>query len=210
MSFNHLDYDPCTYRTDLKQSVGPGDYVMATPAIQCSPCLSGDPWMQGSGGGAASVCRDRPLVDVDSELHNLTRPATNCPAGLYHPSSTPFCSRTDFPDCQATSVISCEDTRLTNPPCTLRATGWNRWEWLCRDPQDRVQMPFDWNIDSKLMAKDNHRPCIPSPLDQTPSLPRDDGVETRWAPDCPQQRDQMQSQMMPRVDWRSCSTMHNL
>ena len=23
-----------------------------------------------------------------------------------------------------------EDTRLSNPPCNLRGTGWNRWEWL--------------------------------------------------------------------------------
>lgn len=204
MSFTRLDYDPCTYRTDLLQSVGPSDYLMATPALQCSTCISVDPWVQG--GGAASICKDRPLVDIDSELHNLSRPATNCPAGLYHPSATPFCSRTDFPDCH-TSSISSEDTRLTNPPCTLRSTGWNRWEWLCQDPQDKVQMPFDWNIDSKLMAKDNHRPCIPVPLDQSPSLPRDDNAETRWTSDCLPQRDFISG---TRVDWRSCSTMHDL
>lgn len=206
MSFTHLAYDPCTYRTDLLQSVGPGDYLMATPALQCSTCVSGDPWLQG--GGAASICKDRPLIDVDSELHNLSRPATNCPAGHYHPSATPFCARTNFPDCHATS-ISCEDTRLTNPPCTLRATGWNRWEWLCQDPQDKVQMPFDWNIDTKLVAKDNFRPCIPTPIDQARSLPLDDGTESRWTTDCPLQRDQAQMQM-PRVDWRSCSTMHQV
>lgn len=203
MSFTHLDDDPCTYKTDLTQSVGPGNYLMATPVLQCSPCLSGDPRIQG--GGAVSICRDRPLVDVDSELHNLSRPATNCPAGHYHPSSTPFCPGSEFPDCRV--GVTTEDTRLSNPPCTLRCTGWNRWQWLCQDPQERVHMPFSWNINSKQIAKDNHRPCIPTPADQSKGLPRDDGTEVRWAQDCPQTRDDM---TMPRVDWRSCSTLHQL
>jgi hypothetical protein len=39
-----------------------------------------------------------------------------------------------------------DDSRLSNPPCNLRGTGWNRWEWLCLNPQERVEIPFDWNI----------------------------------------------------------------
>lgn len=206
MSFNRLDYDPCTYQIDLSQSIGPGDYSISTPSQQCHTCLTGDPWLQG--GGGVSVCRDRPLIDVDSELHNLTRPATNCPAGLYHPTSAPFCkTNIDYHDCP--SRVSTQDTRLTNPPCTLRGTGWNRWEWLCQDPQDRVEMPFNWNIDSKLVAKDNHRPCVPTLMDQAASLPIDDGREVSWTQD-PACTHSLRDQMMPRVDWRSCSTMHQV
>lgn len=205
MSFTHLNYDPCTYQTNLTQSVGPGDYRIATPAIQCSTCLTGDPWLQGSGG--VSVCNDQSLVDVDSELHNLSRPATNCPAGKYHPTVTPFCrSRKDFNPCLNTVAI--EDTRLTNPPCTLRGTGWNRWEWLCQDPQTNIEIPFDWNISSKMIAKDSHRPCVPIPQNQSPALPRDDGKEVRWTQSGCTGADQ--SRVMPRVDWRSCSSLHQL
>lgn len=206
MSFTRLDYDPCTYRTNLTQSVGPGDYSISTPSQQCSTCLSSDPWLQGSGG--VTICRERPLIDVDSELHNLSRPATNCPAGLYHPSTQPFCpTNINFPDCR--QAVATEDTRLSNPPCTLRGTGWNRWEWLCQDPQDRVEMPFSWNIDSKLVAKDNHRPCVPTPLDQTPSIPVDDNMELQWRQN-PACVGNVGNRTMPRVDWRSCSTMHQV
>lgn len=204
MSFNRLDYDPCTYRADLDQSVGPGNYLVATPGPHCLPCFSGDPWVQS--GGADSTCASRSLVDVDSELHNLTRPATNCPSGLYHPGKEPFCAtRTDFPDCRTT--VATDDTRLNDPPCTLRGTGWNRWQWLCTDPQDRVQMPFDWNIDSKLVSKDAHRPCIPSPIDQLAVMPPDYGnsdIES-WRPTCPPPAPLSSA---PRVDWRSCSSLH--
>ena len=32
-------------------------------------------------------------------------------------------------------------------------------------------MPFDWNISNRIVVKDNHRPCIPNPIDPTPALP---------------------------------------
>ena len=34
-------------------------------------------------------------------------------------------------------------------------------------------MPFDYNINNRLVVKDNHRPCIPKPIDVRLSLPPD-------------------------------------
>jgi hypothetical protein len=39
--------------------------------------------------------------------------------------------------------------RLTNPPCTLRATGWNRWEPLPHQPQLTFEQPFDFYIPAR-------------------------------------------------------------
>ena len=30
---------------------------------------------------------------------------------------------------------------------------------------------FDFNINNRLIVKDNHRPCVPRPIDQSPALP---------------------------------------
>ena len=57
-----------------------------------------------------------------------------------------------------------EEIRTSNPPCNLRGTGWNRWEWLCMDPQERVLMPFDNMVSNRIIVKDNHRPCVPNPI----------------------------------------------
>ena len=46
---------------------------------------------------------------------------------------------------------------------------------MCLDPQDRVLIPFDYNINNRLVVKDNHRPCIPTPVDVNLSLPPDTG-----------------------------------
>ena len=32
-------------------------------------------------------------------------------------------------------------------------------------------MSFDWFISDRTITKDNHRPCIPNPLDQMAALP---------------------------------------
>ena len=54
----------------------------------------------------------------------------------------------------------------------MRGLG-NRWEWLCLDPQEKVLIPFDHNINNRIIVKDNHRPIIPKPLDQSLALPKD-------------------------------------
>jgi hypothetical protein len=43
--------------------------------------------------------------------------------------------------------------RLHNPPCTLRATGVNRWQPLFHDPQKTFEQPFDWFIPSRDVDK---------------------------------------------------------
>lgn len=43
--------------------------------------------------------------------------------------------------------------RLSNPPCTLRATGWNRWDVTFHNPQDTFETPFDFHIPSRMIDK---------------------------------------------------------
>lgn len=198
MSFNRLNYDQCTYKHNLRQSIGTGDYQLNTPRIECTGCFPQDPKLT-IGKYGASLCGDKPLVDVDSELKIITRKASNCPTQKYLPQPTPFCNTVNLQDCRS---VPQEDTRLSNPPCTMRGTGWNRWEWLCQNPQDKVFVPFDFNVSNRLIVKDNHRPCIPKPVDQSMVLPpmnqSDDMYEYR------QQYDENTD--IPSVHWRRCST----
>jgi len=200
MSYNRLAYDNCSYEKTLMESEGPGAYKLMTPGNVEQMCLADDPHIRAQYMGANHV-PGTSLIDVDSELMNITRPASQCPTQKYipHQSGTGMCSAprthtmgpsTDtvpqqqlnhegFKNGMTTTnhmnFSNCftptESTRLSNPPCTLRGTGWNRWEWLCKNPQDRVEVPFDHMIDSVLMAKDNHRPLLPKPMDQTLALP---------------------------------------
>jgi hypothetical protein len=47
--------------------------------------------------------------------------------------------------------------RLSNPPCTLRATGWNRWESMPHQPQLTFETPFDTFIPSRMIDKERNK-----------------------------------------------------
>jgi len=176
MSFNRLNYDTCSYQHTLAESVGPGEYMLTEPPNVSQPCFPESPQIRLQRQGV-SVAQNMPLIDVDSELMNLTRPATNCPSRKYVPDGNQCNENHKLEEAKNNlehgqdCFFSVEDTRLSNPACNLRGTGWNRWEWLCLNPQERVLMPFDYNINNRLVVKDNHRPCIPKPLDVAQSLP---------------------------------------
>lgn len=191
---NGLRYDAGAYACDLKQSVGPGHYVLATPVPHCDECLPGDPRIQTGIGLGGSTCRAGgggvSWIDVESDLHNLPRRATRASCadggsggagshqhqptmGPYHPEqgrrlASACGAGAVLQDCKSLPV---EDTRMANPPCTLRGTGWNRWEWLCQDPQANALLPFDVGVDTSLVAKDNHRPALPCPISAAAVLP---------------------------------------
>ena len=102
----------------------------------------------------------------------------------------------NFKDC----FFVAEDTRLSNPPSNLRGTGINRFEWLCKNPQNNIEVPFDYNISNRIVVKDNHRPLIPTPIDQTLSLPK--------GGDLPCQKTMAVCSNYtnaPSVHWRQCS-----
>ena len=174
MSFNRLNYDTCAYKHNLSESVGPGEYQINTPPISCDPCFPKDPAYRLQRQGV-SVHSKLPMIDVDSELMGITRLSTKCPSKKFLPKENrngEICEGEPHVNFKECDMPTAEDTRISNPSCNLRGTGWNRWEWLCLDPQERVLMPFDYNVSNRIVVKDNHRPCVPNPIDVSQSLPK--------------------------------------
>jgi hypothetical protein len=131
-------------------------------------------------------------VDIESDLKNINKQYSKCPSNKYNPSSNDVtCNNQGYPSGQGV-VIGCknkktplkkpwsrgqdnnlvdfpkcffptEDTRLSNPPTNLRGTGINRFNPLCLDPQAQVLFPVNSHISTRIVVKDNHRPCIPKP-----------------------------------------------
>jgi len=172
MSFNRLPYDICSYEQTLAETTGPGHYQLGTPPNTCDPCHPTDPRMRLQSGGVA-LNKNTNLIDVDSELIGISRNLTQCPDRKYLPNGAgdPSLSKVNvnmakehlrFDNCFTNS----EDTRLSNPSSNLRGTGWNRWEWLCKNPQANLEEPYDFHINTKILAKNNHRPLIPNPINQ--------------------------------------------
>jgi len=193
MSFNRLKYDKCETKDYNKQSSAPGDYYMKTP-IMCNNCLNDNPWIQNQKTGVSLNSHvdwrfySGP-VDVESDLLNLNRPASNCVMEKYTPNcKSGSCSTgepcgqgvsqgcnesglrntwnrpgdnnlVNFPRCH----FPVDDTRLNNPASNLRGTGWNRFDPLFMNPQEKVFFPGQMNIQTRTVMKDNHRPLLSKP-----------------------------------------------
>ena len=176
MSATSLRTDSCAYDEKLRRSIGPGMYMLATPAddcgAECNRDVPADPFLRYQAWGPGS-CAPGAAVDDGSELWGLNYKASKCSKDAYMPgkySTKGACAPKGTSDPRA-CVAPTEATRLSNPPCTLRSTGWNRWEWLCEDPQDRALIPFEWNVSYRTVVKDNHTPILEQPLDQSVFMP---------------------------------------
>lgn len=171
-----LSHDSCSYTEKLKRTIGPGLYALDTPYNDCTNCpktLPDDPALRFQSYGP-NTCTAGTSVDDSSELLGLNYRKTKCNGSDYVPGkykSNGACAvgSTKNPrEC----LVPREDTRLSNDVSTLRATGINRWEWLCCDPQERAIEKFDRiPVNYRMVAKDNHVPIIETPMDQSQFFP---------------------------------------
>ena len=160
MSFTRLKYDLCEEKTYLKETVGPGQYHIGEP-INCGACFQKNPSiiMQKSG---ISLERGTPWrfnggpVDVESELRNIPRRASNCPSEK-EPSKMYGKKVVDFPDC----YFPVEHTRLDD--CAPRGVNINRFEYPCTNPQANLEFPGCWRENSRNNIKDNYKVCYKKP-----------------------------------------------
>jgi hypothetical protein len=160
--------DDCHITDDVRITTGPGRYILEAPNGYANATFAPEPTTRLQKWGANQV-NDFIKTDVESDLWNINRGTTREVCGLYDPNDNRMNSsnKKNIPEASFPQTHA----RLTDPPCTLRDSGWNRFEWLCQNPQDKAMVPFDWFIPGRLLHKDSHRPCIPTPLNTRPSLP---------------------------------------
>lgn len=82
---NRTIYDSCEYKKQLHESTAPLNYALYYGKFEsCQKCVYDN------------FYRPFDLVDVESELKNITRPATKCPQYKYNPNcpTSPSCIST--------------------------------------------------------------------------------------------------------------------
>ena len=93
-------------------------------------------------------------TDIETDLKGINRfgNRVRCDEKLYNPEQNKF-NRTPLTHAQDGS-FPLNFNRLHNPPCTLRTTGWNRWDSLFHNPQSNFEQPFDWFIPARSLDKE--------------------------------------------------------
>ena len=202
MAYTQLIYDEGAYQNAIKQATGTIHYRLdPIQNNQCRPCRPAEPGYLGKVG--VNLPKNMSLINVDSEIRGLNYPTTKDPSKKFNPyqpnpnteeqeggtkdlnktDSTPWYDQETYalPECNITTEYS----RLSIPTCLHRGIGVNRFDPLCLHHQDenRWLHPSEVGINYRMVVKDNHRPCIPKPLDPTPTLPQGGRLSTCVRPD---------------------------
>jgi|TARA_R110002074_G_scaffold65363_3_gene155440 hypothetical protein len=159
MAFTRFHDDPCRIKKQLQESSGPGRYMMNKPGWGDSPCFMDDPHVRMSEWGANLRTN---TTNLESDLMGLTRQLTkDCD------------NKNNFMKHEAKSepikYSSCnpftEQSRVTNPAWWYRDLEQANWSILPLDPQENTCIPFQNNLDTRILEKDNFvakAPHIPS------------------------------------------------
>jgi hypothetical protein len=155
-AFTRQRYDTVHTFDDMRVTSGPGRYSLADPGLtNQAACFAPEPTIRAQKWAATPINNGFTRTDVESDLFNIDRPGTRIIGHQYDPRTNKVneASTTPPKECDFPQTYS----RLVDPPCTGRGVGWNRWEYLCQNPQDHVMMPFDWLIMDRLRVKDGTR-----------------------------------------------------
>ena len=188
-NWSRTKYDQGSLDVDTRQATAAVEYILdPTYAERCLSCRAPDSGWIGKQG--ISYDTTIPIIDTESDLFNLNRLLTRDPNYKYIPYC-PMCGECadgqvcgqgvtsgckncqkklfHFPSCD----IKNEYTRLSNPLCTLKETGVNRFQPINLNPQDptRWLAQSEVGINYRLIVKDNHVVCLPTMIDPSPALP---------------------------------------
>jgi hypothetical protein len=147
--------DPFHQVDDMRITSYSARYYLNPPAANCPTTFpvnattriqkSGNAWVEGQW-----------KTDVESDLKGINRLGTKirCDSVQYNPdtntmNSIPLSNAKD-------ENVPMTFARLVDPPCTLRTTGWNRWQPLFHNPQETFETPFDFFIPSRDIDREKY------------------------------------------------------
>jgi hypothetical protein len=165
MSFTRFNYDPCRTKKLLEESTGPGRYMLNKPGWGNKPCFFDDPQirMQEWGTNLRRVPGGAP-IDINSDLLGITRPLTkDCTKKEFPFAGVVFSMKKEYPTC-GQEITS--QSRATHPAFLYRDLEQSNRYPLFLNPQENVCMPFQNNLNTQLLERDNFTPKIPCPMNK--------------------------------------------
>lgn len=157
MSFTRFHDDPHRIEKQLQESTGAGRYLLNVPGNGDTPSFMEDPFIRLQYWGANLMTNS---IDLDSDLKGLTRQLNkDCLSKNKHINHATTSSKINYP----TNIPTTEQSRATHPAWTARDLEQVDWYTLPLNPQENVCLPFQSNINTRIIEKDNffaNTPCL--------------------------------------------------
>ena len=150
MSFTRFHDDPCRVAKQLQQSTDVGRWILNVPGNGDKPAYMADPQIriQTWGGNLMTNC-----VDLESELRGVNRRASkDC---LGKDEYTKFNVPSQPMQYPTNSTLYTEESRTIMTAWTARDLEQVDWYTLPLNPQENTCMPFQNNLSTRIIEKDN-------------------------------------------------------
>ena len=150
MAFTRFHDDPCRVAKQLQQSTGPGRWILNVPGNGVNPDYMADPQIriQTWGGNLMTNC-----VNLESELRGVNRKLSrDCLGKDQYQKFNVATKPIQYP---TNTKMYTEESRTIMPAWTARDLEQVNWYTLPLNPQENTCMPFQNNLSTRILEKDN-------------------------------------------------------
>jgi len=165
MAETRFNSDPCRISKKMQQMTDPGRYMLNMPGNGETPAYIADPQIIIQKWGANLRTNS---VNLESELLGVNRPLSKDCLGKDEYQRFDFKSKPiQFPTC---NKLTTEQSRTIMPAWTARDLEQVDWYYPPLNPQENTCRPFENNLNTRLLERDNFISQIPCNLsnDYTP------------------------------------------
>lgn len=152
MAFTRFKYDYCRTVKEQQQATDPGRWRLDVPGNGSSPCYIEDPHIRVQKWGANLRTN---TIDLESDLLGVNRDSTRDCLGKEYNKHNVQSKAIQYPSC---NNLYTEESRTTNPAWMYRDLEQVAWEYPQLNPQENVCYPFENNISTRILEKDNFTP----------------------------------------------------
>jgi hypothetical protein len=164
MANTRFYYDPCRTKKSLQQSTGPGRYILNVPGNGADPCYMEDPQIIIQKWGANLRTN---TINLESDLLGVNRKiGKDCLGKDSYTSYNVPNSAIQYPTC---NNLFTEQSRAIMPAWTARDLEQVDWYTLPLNPQENTCLPFQNNLNTRILEKDYHMPFQLTPLCTDPN-----------------------------------------
>ena len=160
MAFTRFHDDPCRIKKRLQESTDQGKYILNVPGNGDKPFYVDDPYLRLQKWGGNLMTN---TINVENDLKGLTRQLNrDCLLENNYEKHSANSFNVEYP----TIGTVTDQSRATNPAWMSRDLEQVNWYILPLNPQENTCMPFQNNLNTRIIEKDKYIPSYPC-LDRT-------------------------------------------
>lgn len=165
MAFTRFKYDNCRTKKSLQQSTDPGRWILNVPGNGDKPCYMEDPQIIPQKWGANLRTN---TINLESDLRGVNRNLSrDCLGKNEYQKYNVSNQAIKYPTC---TQLTTEQSRATNPAWWYRDLEQNNFEYPPLNPQVNVCVPFQSNLNTRILEKDYFTPKRDCVLNETKNM----------------------------------------